>query len=218
MSKSITAGEPGHPPPLDRKPEPKSRKKCPDLIRLLMPVFIDPSEAGAAIHLSANEILNGACLYGDNAKREGLRDALIMADEQGKKTRVAEVIISLHGKSAQGVKRLDEDDLRSGRYGMVRLEQYAVKKDLKMVIDQIIEKAGHAKYPHVSGKDTDEWAALDILLIRTLFDHFPVSAIIVNRRQPYTIGKDPLSVAVLKDDSSIESVKLLYDTTPVYVE
>lgn len=189
-----------------------SRKKSSDSVRLLLPVFIDRSID--SVEINFEDIQNGACLYGDISKREGLCSAMQWAEKNGKNTRVAEIVVGFQDKSAQGVKRLDEKALLSGKYGMVRFEKYAVKIDLYEKISEIICVAGREKYsnhPSKSVMTAEEWLAIDPSIASVLFDIYPIEIVVVATKTKYIGSGNPVTTAVMKDRSCIMEASMMYE-------
>lgn len=196
-----------------------SRKKSTDVIRLLLPVFSDRDSGGEALSVSFDSIKNGACLYGDIAKKEGMRSALLYADQNRKDIHVAELVLSLGGKKTAGIVRLDEESLLSGDYGMVRFEKYAVKVNFYDQISQMIIESALKKYPNYPNSgalSAEEWLIFDPSILRPLFDKFPVDIIIASTKTYYSA--EPVLTAVIRDISCIRSVSLIYSPdTPITI-
>lgn len=188
-----------------------NRKKVSDIVRLVVPVFFDSEEEPGDVLLNSHEILNGAALYGDFSKREGLRHALAWADKNHKQTRIVEIVVSMGEKRAQGASRLDENMIMSGEYGMIRLEKYAIKIDLHKKIELEIEKEAARLYPNTRQRTAEEWLLFDPSIARVLFSLFPIEVMIINSATPYTPKGESLSVAIIRDPKSIVELTMLYE-------
>ena len=187
------------------------KRKKPENIRLFMPLFLDDDAvlSTGKIDIDISQILAGNCLYGDDSKREGLADAYTYAKKNKKVIRVLDVNISLFG-SVQGQHRLDESDLLSGKYGMLRYERYSTKADLADTVSSLIEERAKTIHPNLRKRKADEWLQLDPSLARVLFERYPISLVIVNSHVPYS--KRIFSVAVIKEQGWQDKVSanLLY--------
>jgi len=189
----------------------KNRKKSVDVARLLTPVFGDGSDV---IELDFDSIKNGGCLYGDIAKREGLKSALAWSEKNKKNIRVVELAITLKGKSLQGVNRLDEDDLSSGEFGMVRLEKYAVKIDLYSAIADLICDAALKKHINLHGGKNlsmHDWMLIDPSVARIVFDRYPSIDLIAVNSKPF-YSEAPVMTVIIKDRDSVQSMSVMYDS------
>jgi len=192
-------------PPIKRV----TRKKSADIVRLITPAFgLVP---GQDVEIKFDDIANGVCLYGDTSKREGMRAASDYADRKKTAINVIEIILDFNDKSPQGVIRLNEEDLLSGKYGMVKLERYATKVDLTEHISSLLCDRAKALYPKARSREPFEWLFLDPKIARVIFDHYPIDLVVVSSR-PYYLSKDdkPVMVAVIRDARCINTASVLY--------
>lgn len=196
-----------------------NRKKASDSVRLVLPIFLTLGKGDGKIpemRISRREMMNGVALHGDFSKREGCKYAQAWADKNRKQTCIAEIVVSLGKKRIQGAARMDEEMIASGEYGMVRLEKYSLKIGLYKKIEAEIEAEAARRYPHArKNKSIDDWMSFDPSIARVLFDLFPVDVVIVNSATPYTPKGASVTVAVIRDPSSIAEMTVLYGQSKI---
>lgn len=197
-----------------------SRKKSADIVRLCVPVFFNNNEdVPNEVVLNSDDIINGAGLYGDMSKREGLSYALAWADAHKKQTRIVEIVVDMGGRESQKALRMDEEMILSGKYGMLRFEKYATKIDLYNKISHQIELVGKKRFPRAAKRSGQEWLVFDSSLAREIFAMFKhLELVVVDGTAPYFPKGKTLSIAYIRDRSRIVLAQVLYEKIRVSID